>query len=104
MMCMMSRLCMVCRKPSFRVIMQTMQIMQNDQTMQGIEIMQTMQNVQTMQGIETMQTMHFMQRRGPAEKQGPALSPSGGRGVCLRYSWRSKKRTAASSTRLRKPK
>ena len=37
---------MVCRKPSFGAIMQTMQIMQNVQTMQGIETMQTMQIMQ----------------------------------------------------------
>ena len=61
MICMIFRLCMVCRKPSFGAIMQTMQIMQNVQTMQGIEIMQTMQNVQTVQGIETMQIMQTMQ-------------------------------------------
>ena len=60
--------------------------------------------LQTMHSRKIMQIMHFMQRRRPAEKQGPALSSSGGRGVCLRYSWRSKKRTAASSARLRKPK
>ena len=48
MICMIFRLCMVCRKPSFEAIMQTMQ---NVQTMQDIETMQIMQNVQTMQGI-----------------------------------------------------
>ena len=62
MICMIFRLCMVCRKPSFGAIMQTMQIMQNVQTMQDIETMQIMQNVQTMQGIETMQTMQVMQK------------------------------------------
>ena len=50
MICMIFRLCMVCRKPSFGAIMQTMQIMQNVQTMQDIEIMQIMQNVQTYAG------------------------------------------------------
>ena len=49
MICMIFRLCMVCRKPSFGAIMQTMQIMQNVQTMQGIETMQTMQTMQVMQ-------------------------------------------------------
>ena len=36
MICVIFRLCMVCRKPSFGAIMQTMQIMQNVQTVQGI--------------------------------------------------------------------
>ena len=49
MICMIFRLCMVCRKPSFGAIMQTMQIMQNVQTMQGIETMQIMQIMQVMQ-------------------------------------------------------
>ena len=49
MICMIFRLCMVCRKPSFGAIMQTMQIMQNVQTMQGIETMQIMQTMQVMQ-------------------------------------------------------
>ena len=72
MICMIFRLCMVCRKPSFGAIMQTMQIMQIVQTMQGIETMQTMQNVQTMQGIETMQTMQVMQKRRKLRSKGRA--------------------------------
>ena len=49
MICMIFRLCMVCRKPSFGAIMQTMQIMQIVQSMRGIEIMQIMQIMQVMQ-------------------------------------------------------
>ena len=49
MICMIFRLCMVCRKPSFGAIMQPMQIMQN------MQVMQIMQGYKIM---HFMQTMH----------------------------------------------